>query len=92
MNDRACLFGTYARQHSATRLLRATLEAAGYVVVECHVPLWERTRDKFPAFFGARSLTRRAVDYVRALPSLLTQWRTVGRDAGSVSCSVNGPG
>ena len=27
MAERACLFGTYARRHSANRLLRATLEA-----------------------------------------------------------------
>jgi glycosyltransferase involved in cell wall biosynthesis len=87
MTDRACLFGTYARQHSANRLLRAVLEAAGYVVVECHVPLWERTRDKLPPFFGPRSLSHRAVEYLRALPRLLAGWRAV---AGEVSLLVAG--
>jgi len=90
MIESACLFGTYARQHSANRLLRATLEAAGYVVVECHAPLWEQTRDKLPGFFGPLSLAGRALDYARALPRLLAGWRAVGRGARLLVVGFNG--
>ncbi len=86
----ACLFGTYARQHSANRLLRAQLEAAGYGVVECHVPLWERTRDKLPGFFAPLSLGRKGLEYVRALPKLVARWRAVGRDVDLVVAGFNG--
>jgi glycosyltransferase involved in cell wall biosynthesis len=90
MAARACLFGTYAREHSANRLLHAALEAAGYAVAECHVPLWERTRDKMPAYFRTRALARRAAEYVRALPRLLAQWRTLGRGANLLVAGFNG--
>ena len=90
MAERACLFGTYAREHSATRLLRGTLEAAGYDVVECHVPLWERTRDKLGGYFGPASLARRGVEYMRALPRLMARWRAVGRGARIVVVGFNG--
>jgi glycosyltransferase involved in cell wall biosynthesis len=90
MAERACLFGTYAREHSATRLLRGALTAAGYEVVECHVPLWERTRDKLAGFFGPASLAQRGVEYVRALPRLRAQWRAMGRDARLVVVGFNG--
>jgi glycosyltransferase involved in cell wall biosynthesis len=87
---RACLFGTYAHAHSANRLLRAALEAAGYAVAECHVPLWERTRDKMPAYFRGRALARRAAEYARALPRLLAQWRALGRGADLLVAGFNG--
>ncbi len=90
MTARACLFGTYAREHSSNRLLRAALEAAGYAVVECHVPLWEKTRDKLPAFFRASSLGRRAAEYLRALPQLRAQWRVAGRGATQLVAGFNG--
>ena len=90
MAERACLFGTYAREHSATRLLRGTLEAAGYEVVECHVPLWERTRDKLAGFFRPVSLATRGAEYLRALPRLMARWRVVGRDARIVVVGFNG--
>jgi glycosyltransferase involved in cell wall biosynthesis len=90
MTDRACLFGTYAREHSATRLLRTTLSAAGYAVGECHVPLWERTRDKAPAFFQAASLARRGLEYARALPRLVGMWRRVRRDVSLLVVGFNG--
>jgi glycosyltransferase involved in cell wall biosynthesis len=90
MAERACLFGTYAREHSATRLLRAALDAAGYDVVECHVPLWERTRDKLAGFFRGASLARHGVEYARALPRLVARWRAVGKDARVVVVGFNG--
>ena len=90
MVARACLFGTYARAHSANRLLRAALEAAGYAVVECHAPLWERTRDKLPAFFGIRSLAAQAVRYGRAVPQLVAQWRAIAHETSLVVVGFNG--
>lgn len=63
---RACLFGTYTATHPANRLLAAAFEAAGIAVAICHEPLWERTRDKTAAFFGARSLARLGLAYLGA--------------------------
>lgn len=60
---RVCFFGTYARDHTATVLLRQALRARGWEVVECHAPLWEETRDKMPAYFRGRSLVRLALAY-----------------------------
>ena len=90
MSHQACLFGTYAREHSANRLLRATLAAAGSEVRECHVPLWERTRDKLPGFFRPVSLLGHVLDYARALPSLIARWRTVARDVRLLVIGFNG--
>jgi glycosyltransferase involved in cell wall biosynthesis len=90
MTDRACLFGTYAREHSANRLLGATLAAAGYEVVECHVPLWEKTRDKHAGFFEERSLARLGVEYVRALGQLHRQWRRIGPTPHVMVAGFNG--
>jgi len=71
----ACLFGTYDRTHSATRLLRQALVGAGYRVEECHEPLWEETRGKHAGYFGARSLARLGGRYVGAARRLAARWR-----------------
>jgi glycosyltransferase involved in cell wall biosynthesis len=60
-----CLFGTYQRDHSANRLLREALTAAGCEVEEIHEPLWERTRDKDAAYFAPGSLAALAVRWAR---------------------------
>ena len=67
---RVCFFGTYAREHTTTLVLRQALLSRGCEVVECHVPLWEETRDKMPAYFGARSLARLAAGYARRMARL----------------------
>ena len=55
---RVCFFGTYAREHTATVVLRQAFEAAGCEVVDCHSPLWEQTRDKMASYFRGRSAGR----------------------------------
>ncbi len=72
---RACLFGAYNAAHPATRSLTAALVAAGCEVRECHEPLWERTRDKMAGYFGARSLVRHALAYLRVAVRLTRAWR-----------------
>jgi glycosyltransferase involved in cell wall biosynthesis len=74
----ACLFGTYDRPHSANRLLRLALADAGWPVIECHVPLWEETRDKGHRYFGVPSLARLGVRYAAAATRLVGRWRTLG--------------
>ncbi len=76
---RAVLFGTYTAAHPANRLLAAALEAAGVAVAVCHEPLWERTRDKTAAFFGARSLARLGLAYLGAAVRLRRRFRALPR-------------
>ena len=73
---RAVLFGTYDRDHSANRLLRDALAAAGIEVTELHEPLWEETREKARGYFGASSLARLGVRYAAAARRLARRWRT----------------
>jgi len=74
----ACLFGTYARAHSANRLLRLALAGAGWDVVECHEPLWEETPDKGARYFGARSLMGLGRRWAGAMRRLARRWRELG--------------
>ncbi len=74
---RAVLFGTYTATHPANRLLAATLRAAGIALEVCHEPLWERTRDKTAAFFGARSLAGLGVAYLGAAARLRRRFRAL---------------
>jgi glycosyltransferase involved in cell wall biosynthesis len=71
----ACLFGTYDREHSANRLLRRALVAAGFGVEELHQAVWEDTRHKSAGYFGAVSLARLARRWVSASRRLAAGWR-----------------
>jgi len=74
---RAVLFGTYTAAHPANRLLAAVFRSAGIAVDVCHEPLWERTRDKTAAFFGAPSLARLGVAYFGAAMRLRRRFRAL---------------
>ncbi len=74
---RVCFFGTYNREYTVTRLLLQACRAAGIEVVECHRPLWEQTRTKLAAYFGARSLLRLLRAYVRQARALSRARRTL---------------
>ena len=74
---RAVLFGTYTASHPANRLLAAQLEAAGLEVVTCHEPLWEHTRDKTAAFFGARNLASLGGAWLGAAARLAARLRSL---------------
>ncbi len=71
----ACLFGTYDRTHSATRVLHQALVGAGYRIEECHEPLWEETHDKHARYWGPRSLASLGTRYLAAVRRLAGRWR-----------------
>lgn len=70
----ACWFGTYERNHSANRLLRHGLQAAGCALEELHVPLWEATRAKDARYFGPRSLASLGARYAAVARELRRRW------------------
>jgi glycosyltransferase involved in cell wall biosynthesis len=75
---RICFFGTYNREYTVTQLLLQACRGAGIEVIECHRPLWEQTRHKQAAYFGARSLLRLMVAYVRQALALARAHRALG--------------
>jgi glycosyltransferase involved in cell wall biosynthesis len=76
--QRVCFFGTYAREHAATRLLAEGCRAAGIEIVECHRPVWEKTLHKHDHFFGAASAARLAAQYAIAAVALAGSLRRIG--------------
>lgn len=75
---RVCFFGTYNREHTATRLLADGCRAAGIEVIECHRPLWEKTPHKHARYFGAASAAALAAQYVIAAVALARRRRRIG--------------
>lgn len=43
---RICYFGTYEKDYPRNRVIIQGLKKAGVEVTECHIPLWEKKRDK----------------------------------------------
>ncbi len=77
---RICFFGTYERDYPRNRTLAYGLKRAGWQVLECHVPLWEKERDKTGRYLGLFSLVLRAVELKLACLRLLLKYVfTVGR-------------
>ena len=77
---RVCFFGTYERDYPRNRTLAEGLKRAGWQVLECHVPLWEKERDKTGRYLGPFSLVLRAVELKLACLRLLLKYVfTVGR-------------
>ena len=77
---RVCFFGTYERDYPRNRTLAEGLKRAGWQVLECHVPLWEKERDKTGRYLGPISLVLRAVELKLACLKLLLKYVfTVGR-------------
>jgi GT2 family glycosyltransferase/glycosyltransferase involved in cell wall biosynthesis len=75
---RLSLFGTYNRGHSSNRIYRAAARAAGFEVVEIHVPLWEKTRDKDARYFSPSGLLRLAAAWIVAACRLVWRWHASG--------------
>ena len=73
-HGRLCFFGTYERDYLRHRTLVEGLKRAGWQVQECHVPLWEKERNKTGAYLGARSLVLRAVELKLAYLRLLLKY------------------
>ena len=79
-HGRVCFFGTYERDYPRNRTLAEGLKRAGWQVLECHVPLWEKERDKTGRYLGPISLILRAVELKLACLRLLFKYVfTVGR-------------
>ncbi|MDE2727460.1 MAG: glycosyltransferase [Gemmatimonadota bacterium] len=77
---RVCFFGTYERDYPRNRTLAEGLKRTGWQVLECHVPLWEKERDKTGRYLGPFSLVLRAVELKLACLRLLLKYVfTVGR-------------
>ena len=77
---RVCFFGTYERDYPRNRTLSVGLKRAGWQVLECHVPLWEKERDKTGRYLGPFSLVLRAVELKLACLRLMLKYVfTVGR-------------
>ncbi len=70
--------GTYERDYPRGAVLREGLRALGHDVVECHVPLWERTRHKTGAFLAPASLARTGARAAGAWASLARRERAAG--------------
>lgn len=77
---RVCFFGTYERDYPRNRTLVEGLKRAGWQVLECHVPLWEKERDKTGRYLGPFSLVLRTVELKLAYLQLFLKYVfTVGR-------------
>lgn len=70
--------GTYEADYPRGAVLREGLRALGHDVVECHEPLWERTRHKADGFLAPASLARAGAAAARAWASLARRERRVG--------------
>ena len=74
--------GTYERDYPRTRVLVAGLRERGVEVVECHRPVWERTRHKADGFLRPGPLAAAGGRYLAAWASLpLAARRAGGADA-----------
>ena len=79
-HGRICFFGTYERDYPRNRTLVDGLRQAGWRVLECHVPLWEKERDKTGRYLAPFSLVLRAIELKLAYLRLLLKYVfTVGR-------------
>ena len=77
---RICFFGTYERDYLRNRTLIEGLRCAGWHVRECHVPLWEKERNKTGRYLGPFSLIIRVAELKLAYARLLLKYLfTVGR-------------
>ncbi len=77
---RICFFGTYERDYLRNRTLIEGLRCAGWRVRECHVPLWEKERNKTGRYLGPLSLILRVAELKLACFRLLLKYVfTVGR-------------
>ena len=73
-HGRICFFGTYERDYLRNITLIEGLRSSGWQVQECHVPLWEKERDKTGAYLGPWSLMLRAVELKLAYLRLLLKY------------------
>ena len=71
---RVCFFGTYEQNYVRNRTLIDGLLKHGWSVQECHVPVWEKERDKTGNYLGSLSLFIRGMEVVLAYIRLLFKY------------------
>jgi glycosyltransferase involved in cell wall biosynthesis len=71
---RVCFFGTYEQPYVRNRTLIDGLRQQGWQVQECHVPLWERERNKTGRYLGVVSLFLRGLELALAYVRLIVQY------------------
>ncbi|MGH2950686.1 MAG: glycosyltransferase [Solirubrobacterales bacterium] len=77
MSLRLMWLGTYERGYPRTSVLVSGLRELGVEVVECHRPLWERTRHKAGGFLSPRRAPVTAARFAWAWAALLAEQRRV---------------
>ncbi len=75
---RVCYFGTYERDYPRNRVMIQALQEVGIEVVECHRPLWEKTRHKFGPFLSPLSLLRLAFQALWVYLRLTARYLSIG--------------
>ncbi len=72
------LVGTYERSYPRIQVLRAGLTARGHEVIECHVPVWERTQHKAGSFLRSGALLASVARAAWAWIRILVRERHIG--------------
>jgi glycosyltransferase involved in cell wall biosynthesis len=75
---RLLLVGTYERSYPRIQVLRAGLTGRGHEVIECHVPVWERTQHKAGNFLRSFALIASSVRAAAAWVQILVRERRIG--------------
>jgi glycosyltransferase involved in cell wall biosynthesis len=63
---KVCFFGTYEKNYPSNRIIIKGLKKNGIDIVECHVSLWEKYRNKHGDFLKLFSLIKLSVNLVIA--------------------------
>ena len=75
---RLLLTGTYERSYPRIQVLRAGLAERGQTVIECHVPVWERTQHKAGSYLRSFALIGGMVRAAGAWVEILARERRIG--------------
>lgn len=71
---RICFFGTYERDYLRNRTLIEGLRRSGWKIYECHIPLWEKERNKTGKYLGPVSLIVRIFELKLAYLRLVLKY------------------
>ncbi|MCK5084566.1 MAG: glycosyltransferase [Candidatus Pacebacteria bacterium] len=67
---KVCFFGTYEKNYPSNRIIIKGLKKNGIDIVECHISLWEKYRNKHGNFLKLSSMFKLAVGLVSAYARL----------------------
>ncbi|MCK5475594.1 MAG: glycosyltransferase [Candidatus Pacebacteria bacterium] len=63
---KVCFFGTYEKDFPSNRIVIKGLKKNNIDVIECHIPLWEKYRNKHGSFLKLSSMFKLAVGLISA--------------------------